>query len=555
MRKMFCKFTDYMSEKYHYYTITAALPYANGPLHIGHVSGVYIPSDIYVRYLRRKGKNVIFICGSDEHGVPITIRAKKEGLTMQELVDKYHFFIKECFEKFNISFDYFFRTSSSIHHKTVSDFFKNLCVKGFLKQKVSKQYYDDKEGKFLADRYILGNCPLCGNTNAFGDQCEKCGISLSPNELIKPRSAVTGNSPIIRETHHWFLPLPIYEVFIALFFIKKHWKINVYRQSKSWVEIGLKTRSITRDISWGIPLPIKFIENKVLYVWFDAPIGYISSTIALASKSNYKTNWKKYWKNKYTFLINFIGKDNIVFHCIIFPIMLKAHGDYIMPINIHSNEFLNIENKKISTSIEWAIWLHKYMEDFPEQQDVLRYVLITRMPENKDTNFSWKDYQVHNNSELVGILGNFMHRTIVFTKKFFYGRVPSPSTFKEKDKKVINNLLLFPDNIGYLIERHHFREALNEFMKIARLGNKYLSEEAPWITNKLMRSKTILYVALQAAGMLAQLSEPFLPRTFEKMIKILRIKALPWKLLKNKELLCPNEPLGEYSILLFDKKK
>lgn len=544
-----------MSVKYHYYTITAALPYANGPLHIGHVSGVYVPSDIYVRYLRCKGKNVIFICGSDEHGVPITIRAKKEGLTMQEVVNKYHVLIKECFEKFNISFDYFFRTSSSIHHKTVSDFFKNLYVRSLLNQEVSKQYYDEKEGQFLADRYILGTCPLCNNTNAFGDQCEKCGISLSPNELIHPRSALTGNSPILKETHHWFLPLTIYEVFVKKNIIKKYWKPNVYSQSKSLIEGGLKARSITRDISWGIPLPIKDIENKVLYVWFDAPIGYISSTIAWARIRNHKTNWKIYWKNKYTALINFIGKDNIVFHCIIFPIMLKAHGDYIMPINIHSNEFLNIENKKISTSIEWAIWLHEYIEEFPEQEDVLRYVLISRMPENKDTNFSWKDYQLHNNSELVGILGNFMHRTLVFTKKFFYGKVPSPSTFKEKDRKVLNNLLLFPDNIGSLIEKYHFREALNEFMKIARIGNKYLAEEAPWKIKELMRSKTILYVSLQIAGMLAQLSVPFLPITSKIMMKMLGMKEVSWKRLKNKELLCPNGQLGEYSILLFDKKK
>lgn len=544
-----------MSEKYHYYIITAALPYANGPLHIGHVSGVYIPADIYVRYLRRKGKKVIFICGSDEHGVPITIRAKKEGLTMQELVDKYHFHIKECFEKFNISFDHFFRTSSSIHHKTVSDFFKHLYIKGLLNQEISKQFYDEKEGQFLADRYILGTCPVCKNTNAFGDQCEKCGRSLSPNELIYPRSALTGNSPIFKETHHWFLPLPIYEVFIKKFLIKKYWKLNVYSQYQSWIEGGLKTRSITRDIGWGVPVPIKDIENKVLYVWFDAPIGYISSTISLGKLKNHKSKWKNYWKNKYTSLINFIGKDNIVFHCIIFPVMLKAHGDYIMPINIHSNEFLNIENKKISTSREWAIWVHEYIEEYPEEQDVLRYVLITRMPETKDNNFSWKDYKIHNNSELVGILGNFIHRTLVFTKKTFYGRVPSPSTLKEKDRKVLNSLLLFPDNIGSLIEKYHFREALNELMKIARLGNKYLAEEAPWKINSLMRSKTILYVALQIAGLLAQISEPFLPRTSEKIMKIFRIKAVCWKRLKNKELLCPNEPLGEYNILLFDKKK
>lgn len=545
----------HMSEKYHYYTITAALPYANGPLHIGHLAGVYIPADIFVRYLRRKGKDVIFICGSDEHGVPITLRAKKEGISPQEVVDKYHFLIKECFEKFNISFDHYSRTSSSIHHKTASDFFKKLYDRGLLIEEVSKQYYDEKEGQFLADRYILGICPHCKNANAYGDQCEKCGISLSPNELIHPRSALSGNSPILKDTHQWYLPLASYEAFLKQWILKKEWKTNVYSQSKSWIEGGLKPRSITRDLNWGIPVPIKEVENKVLYVWFDAPIGYISSTIEWAK--NNKKNWKNYWKNKYTSLINFIGKDNIVFHCIIFPVMLKAHGDYILPKYIHANEFLNLENKKISTSRNWAVWLHEYLEEFPNQQDVLRYVLTTKMPENKDNNFSWKDFQIHNNSELVGILGNFIHRTNVLTRKYFCGKVPYPSTFREKDRKVLKNLLLFPDNIGSLIEKYHFREALNEFMKIARMGNKYLTEEAPWKIHEHdpTRSKTILYVSLQISGMLAQLSEPFLPHTSEKMMKILRMKPLPWKILKEKELLSPNEPLGESSIFLFEKIK
>jgi len=548
---MFCK----LSEKYHYYTITAALPYANGPLHIGHLAGVYIPADIYVRFLRRKGKDVIFICGSDEHGVPIILRAKKENLSTQEVVDKYYFLISECFKKFNISFDHFSRTSSSKHHKTVSDFFKHLYNRGHLIDEVSKQYYDEKEGQFLADRYILGKCPHSKNTNAYGDQCEKCGICLSTNELIDPRSALSGSSPIIKETHHWFLPLSSYEAFIKQYILKKGWKSNVYNQTQSWIYRGLKPRSITRDLNWGIPVPIKEGENKVLYVWFDAPIGYISSSIEWAI--NHKTNWKNFWKNKYTSLINFIGKDNIVFHCIIFPVMLKSHGDYIIPINIYSNEFLNIDNKKISTSINWAVWLHEYLEEFPNQQDVLRYILITKMPQNKDNNFNWGDYQIHNNSELVGILGNFIHRTIVLTKKYFSGKIPSPSTFRDKDRKVLKNLILFPVNIGFLIEKYHFREALIEFMKIPRLGNKYISEEAPWKIHKhnSMRSKTILYVSLQISGMLAQISEPFLPRTSEKIMKIFRMKPLPWKRLKNKELLCPNESLGEYSILLFDKIK
>jgi methionyl-tRNA synthetase len=543
-----------MSEKFHYYTITAALPYANGPIHIGHLAGVYIPADIYVRYIRRKGKVVIFICGSDEHGVPITLRAKKENISTQKIVDKYHFLMKECLEKFNISFDHFSRTSSSIHHKTVSDFFNHLYDRGILIEEISKQYYDEKEGQFLADRYILGICPHCKSKNAFGDQCEKCGISLSPNDLRDPRSALSGNSPILKETHHWFLPLFRYEAFLKQYIIKNKWKTNVYSQSKSWIEIGLNPRSITRDIKWGIPVPNKYVENKVLYVWFDAPIGYISSTIEWSI--NIKNNWKNYWKNNYTNLINFIGKDNIVFHCIIFPVMLNVYGDYIIPINIHANEFLNLENKKISTSRNWAVWLHEYLKEFPNQQDILRYVLINKMPENKDNNFTWKDFQIHNNSELVGILGNFIHRTVIFTIKSFCGIVPSPSTLRDKDKKILNNLLLFPDNIGSLIEKYHFREALSELMKIARMGNKYLTEEAPWKIHRQnsTRSRTILYVSLQISGMLAQLSEPFLPKTSERMMKILKIKTLPWRLLKKKELLWPNKPLDEYNILLFNKK-
>jgi len=544
-----------MSTKYHYYTITAALPYANGPLHIGHLGGVYIPTDIYVRYLRRKGINVIFICGSDEHGVPITLRSKKEGLSTQEVVDKYHLFIKKSLNSFNITFDHFSRTSSSIHYKTVSYFFKELYHKDVLIKEISKQYYDEKEGQFLADRYILGLCPQCKSSNAFGDQCEKCGISLSPNELINPRSRISGISPILKNTHHWFLPLPNYEGLLKQCFIKKDWKTNVYSQSKSWIDEGLKTRSITRDLNWGIPIPIKNVENKVLYVWFDAPIGYISSSIEWAINNN--KNWKIYWKNKFTSLVNFIGKDNIVFHCIIFPVMLIAHGNFILPINIHANDFLNLDNKKISTSRNWAVWLHDYLEEFPNQQDILRYFLITKIPENKDNNFNWKEFQTYNNSELVGVLGNFIYRTLIFTKYCFLGIVPSPSTFSESDRKVIKTLLLFPDNIGSLIEKYHFREALNEFMRIARMGNKYLSDESPWkiYENDFTRTKTILYISLQISGMLTQLSELFLPRTSEIMMKILKIKPFPWKRLKKKELLVPNEPLGDYSIFLFDKIK
>lgn len=544
-----------MAEKYHYNTITAALPYSNGNLHIGHLGGVYLPTDIYVRFLRRKGKDVIFICGSDEHGVPIAIRSKKEGISTQEIVDKYHLLIKKSLEEFNISFDHFSRTSSSIHQKTVIYFFKELYDKAIFIDDKSKQFYDEKEGQFLADRYILGNCPHCENTDAFGDQCEKCGIFLSTNELIDPRSTLSGVSPILKETHHWSIPLSNYEELLKQSIIKKYWKLNVYSQAISWIDRGLKHRSITRDLNWGINVPIKYVENKVLYVWFDAPIGYISSTIEWAI--NNKKNWKTYWKNKCTSLINFIGKDNIVFHCIIFPVMLITHGDYIIPINIHSNEFLNLENNKISTSRNWAVWLHEYLEEFPNQQDFLRYILITKMPENKDNNFNWKDFQIHNNSELIGILGNFIHRTLIITKQYFFGVVPTPSTFRERDRKIIKTLLSFPEKIGSLIEKYHFRQALKEFMKIARIGNKYLSEEAPWKIHKydFTRTKTILYISLQISGMLTQLSEPFLPRTYEIMMKMLRMKALPWKLLKKKELLVPNEALDDVSILVFDKIK
>lgn len=544
-----------MSEKYHFYTITAALPYTNGPLHIGHLAGVYITVDIYVRYLRRNGKYVLFICGSDEHGAPITLRSKKEGLNVQNVVDKYNFLIKECLRKFNISFDYFSRTSSSIHHKTVSDLFNNIYDKGQLILEISKQFYDEKEGQFLADRYILGICPFCNNSKAFGDQCEKCGISLNPKDLILPMSVFSGLPPILKETQHWVLPLTNYEAFIKQCFIKKDWKTNVYSQSQSLIEGGLKSRSITRDLNWGIPISIKKVENKVLYVWFDAPIGYISSTIEWSI--NNKTNWKNYWKNKYSSLINFIGKDNIVFHCIIFPVILKIHGFFIMPIKISANEYLNIENKKISTSINWAVWLHEYLEEYPNKQDILRFVLINKMPEKKDNNFIWKDYQLHHNSELVGKLGNFIHRILVLTKKFFCGFAPSPSTLIFTDRKVLKNLLLLIDNIGSLIEKFHFREALNELMKIASLGNKYLTEEAPWkiYEHNYTRSKTILYVLLQISVIIAQLSEPFLPITYEKMMKMVRMNPFTWNSLKNKELLCPNESVCNCSILLFDKIK
>lgn len=537
------------------YTLTAALPYANGPLHIGHLAGVYIPADIFARYLRSKKKEVVFICGSDEHGVPVTLRAKKEGISPQEVVDKYHSIIKESLEKFGISFDHYSRTSSKTHYKVASDFFKTLYQKNVFIEEVSQQYYDEKASEFLADRYILGTCPSCQNPNAYGDQCEKCGSTLSPKELIEPRSALSGDRPILKSTKHWYLPLDRYEDFLKQWILKEHktdWKTNVYGQSKSWIEEGLKARAVTRDLKWGIPVPVQGAEGKVLYVWFDAPIGYISSTIEWAERQG--KNWESYWKDKESSLIHFIGKDNIVFHSIIFPVMLKAHGEYILPQNIPANEFLNLENEKISTSRNWAVWLHEYLEDFPNQQDVLRYVLTANMPENKDNNFSWKDFQTHNNSELVGILGNFINRINVLTKKYFFKKVPVPASFNQKDQELIKKLREFPDRIGKSIEQYRFREALSELMKIARIGNKYLADEMPWKTHDESpeRTSTVMYVSLQIAGMLTHLSEPFLPKVSEKLVKMFKLSAVPWDELQDLELLKPGHLLGETE-LLFEK--
>lgn len=537
------------------YTITAALPYANGPVHIGHLAGVYVPADIFVRYLRRKGKEVIFICGSDEHGVPITIRAQKEGISPQEAVDKYHFMIKEHFEKFGISFDNYSRTSAEIHHKTAADFFKKLNEESTFIEKTSEQYYDEHARQFLADRYILGQCPRCSNENAYGDQCEKCGTSLSPEELIQPRSALSGYPPILKKTKHWYLPLDRYQEFLKEWILEEHkydWKNNVYRQVKSWLDEGLKPRAVTRDLNWGIPVPLEGAEGKVLYVWFDAPIGYISSTIEWAERQG--KNWEYYWKDKNTALIHFIGKDNIVFHCIIFPAMLKAYGGYILPENVPANEFLNLENKKISTSRNWAVWLHEFLEDFPGQQDALRYILTINMPENKDNNFSWKDFQTRFNSELVAIMGNFIHRSLMLSEKYYQGKTPQAGTLTKKDKEILSQIKKYLVQIGHLIENYHFRHALTTFMNLARLGNKYLSDEAPWKihSDQPERVQSILYVSLQIAGMLSQLAEPFLPQTAEKLFRMLNLSPLPWNELEQKEIVPPGHILGQ-PVLLFEK--
>lgn len=544
-----------MRKKIQRYTVTAALPYANGPVHIGHLAGVYVPADIFVRYFRRKGKDVIFICSSDEHGVPITIRAQKEGISPQEAVDKYHFMIKEHFEKFGISFDNYSRTSAEIHHKTAADFFKRLNEKSTFIEKISEQYYDEHAQQFLADRYILGQCPRCGNENAYGDQCEKCGTSLSPEELIQPRSALSGNPPILKKTKHWYLPLDRYQESLKKWILDGHkddWKKNVYGQVKSWLDEGLKPRAVTRDLNWGIPVPFEGAEGKVLYVWFEAPIGYISSTIEWAKRQG--KDWQPYWKDQNTALIHFIGKDNIVFHCIIFPAMLKAHGEYILPENVPANEFLNLENEKISTSRNWAVWLHEFLEDFPEQQDALRYILTINMPENKDNNFSWKDFQRLFNSELVAILGNFIHRSLVLSEKYYQRKSPKAPVLMEKDREILSEIKKYPAKIGYLIENYHFRDALTTFMNLARLGNKYLADEAPWkiYSTQPERVKSILYVSLQICGMLSQLAEPFLPHTAEKLFRILNLSPLPWNELEQREIFPPGHDLGQ-PVLLFEK--
>ena len=518
-------------KKFKRYTVTSALPYANGPIHIGHLAGVYIPADIYVRYLRSKGEDVIFIGGSDEHGVPITITARKQGVSPQEIVDKYHKIIKNSFKEFGISFDVYSRTSAKIHHETASDIFTNLYNKGEFIEKISSQYYDEENKQFLADRYITGTCPHCGYEKAYGDQCENCGTSLNATDLINPKSALSGNVPVLKETRHWFLPLDKYEPWLREWIVEGHkndWKPNVYGQCKSWIDLGLQPRAVTRDLDWGVKVPIESAKGKVLYVWFDAPIGYISATKEWAEEKG--KDWEIYWKNDESKLVHFIGKDNIVFHCIIFPSILKKEGSYILPENVPANEFLNLENDKISTSRNWAVWLHEYLNDFPDKQDVLRYVLCSNAPETKDNDFTWKDFQAKNNNELLAIFGNFVNRTLVLTQKYFDGKVPQLTDLYDLDKSVIKEIKTFPEKIGKSLENYRFREALAEMMNLARLGNKYLTESEPWkiIKTDEERVKTILNISLQICANLSILSEPFLPFTAKKLTQMLNIEAFKW---------------------------
>ncbi len=531
-------------DKHGRYTITAALPYTNGPIHIGHLAGVYVPADIYVRYLRLTGNDVAFISGSDEHGVAIPMKAQKEGISPQQLIDKYHGIIQQSFADFGISFDNYSRTSAQIHHETASDFFKKLYQQGDFLEEITAQLYDEKAGQFLADRFVTGTCPKCGFEEAYGDQCENCGSSLNATDLINPKSAITGAIPTMKETKHWFLPLDRYEDFLKEWILVGHkndWKPNVYGQCKSWIDDGLKPRAVTRDLDWGIPVPVKGAEGKVLYVWFDAPIGYISSTREWAAREG--KDWEPYWKDKDTKLLHFIGKDNIVFHCIIFPCMLKAHGDYILPANVPANEFLNLEGNKLSTSKNWAVWLHEYLLEFPDMQDVLRYTLTANAPETKDNDFTWKDFQARNNNELVAIFGNFINRVVVLTNKYYTGKVPVPSDFTQVDLETLESLGKFPDLISDSIERYRFREAGQEVMNLARLGNKYLADAEPWKVVKVdgKRVQTILFVALQIAAGLAVTSEPFLPFTSDKLKKILGLESnsLSWDSIRNPKNLLP----------------
>lgn len=537
------------------YTVTSALPYANGPVHIGHLAGVYVPADIFVRYLRLKGADVLFIGGSDEHGVPITIKARQQGISPQEVVDKYHVLIRDSFEKFGISFDVYSRTSAQIHHETASEFFKKLYEKGVFEEKTSKQYYDEEAHQFLADRYIVGSCPHCGNEKAYGDQCENCGSSLSPLELKNPRSTLSGHAPVLKETKHWYLPLNQDEEWLTEWIIKGHkhdWKTNVYGQCKSWIDQGLQPRAVTRDLDWGVKVPLEGTDGKVLYVWFDAPIGYISAAREWAEKTG--KDWEPYWKSKDSKLLHFIGKDNIVFHCIIFPAMLRHEGSFILPDNVPANEFLNLENDKISTSRNWAVWLHEYLEEFPGKQDVLRYVLAANTPETKDSDFTWKDFQARNNNELLAIFGNFVNRALVLTQKYFDSIVPPLENLNEKDIEVLKQIDLFPDKIGHALEKYLFREALGELMNLARLGNKYLTENEPWklFKENPERVKTILAVSLQIVVKLSILSEPFLPFTAVRLSEMIQLQGLNWHDAKNQQLLSAGHQLGKPGYL-FEK--
>ena len=551
-----------MSQDPKRYTITAALPYTNGPVHIGHLAGVYIPADIYARFQRMQGKDVAFVCGSDEHGVPITLKAKKEGITPQQVVDKYNGIIKQSFEDFGISFDNYSRTTSKIHHDTASEFFKKLHSEGKFIEQVTQQLYDADANQFLADRFVVGTCPKCGNKESYGDQCESCGTSHNATDLINPKSAITGAVPSLKETKHWFLPLDKYEPFLKDWILEEHkkdWKTNVYGQCKSWIDDGLRPRAVTRDLDWGIPVPAPDAEGKVLYVWFDAPIGYISATKEWAAREN--KDWEPYWKDKDTKLLHFIGKDNIVFHCIIFPSMLKAEGSYILPNNVPANEFLNLEGNKISTSKNWAVWLHEYLEDFPDQQDVLRYVLTSNAPETKDNDFTWADFQARNNNELVAIFGNFINRVTVLTHKYYDGVTPSEGTLSQIDIKTLETVRAYPAVIESSIERYRFREAQQELMNVARLGNKYLADQEPWKTIKTdeQRTKTVMFVALQIASALAILSEPFLPHTSKKLKEMLHINSretqngLQWSDVAAKQTLIDTGHIINTNELLFSK--
>ena len=538
------------------YTLTAALPYTNGPIHIGHLAGVYVPADIYARYLRLKGKDVLFVCGSDEHGVAISMRARKEGKTPQQIIDHYHGLIKTSFEDFGISFDYYGRTSDSVHHQTASDFFKKLHQQGDFVEQTTDQLYDEEAQQFLADRFVVGTCPKCGHTEAYGDQCEACGSSLNATDLIDPKSTLSGSTPTLKATKHWFLPLERYQNFLEEWILKGHaddWKPNVYGQVKSWLDDGLKPRAVTRDLDWGIPVPVAGGENKVLYVWFDAPIGYISATKAWA-KTNGK-DWKPYWQDSDTELVHFIGKDNIVFHCIIFPAMLKAEGSYVLPENVPANEFLNLEGQKLSTSKNWAVWLHEYLQEFPGKQDVLRYALTANAPETKDNDFTWRDFQARNDSELVAIYGNFINRILVLTHKYYDGQVPTPNDLTQVDRETLEALRDLPDQVANSLDAYRFREASQTMMKIARLGNKYLADEEPWkkIKTDPERVQTIMHTALQVAAVLSLVSIPFLPHTAEKLRRLLGLpQQANWSELSQGEWLTPGSQL-QTPELLFER--
>lgn len=540
-----------MSKQFKRTLITSALPYANGPVHIGHLAGVYVPADIYARYLRLKGEEVLLIGGSDEHGIPITIKARNEGVTPQDIVDRYHTLIKKSFEEFGITFDIYSRTTSDIHKETASDFFRTLYDKGEFSEQESEQYYDEEAGQFLADRYITGTCPHCGNEKAYGDQCEQCGTSLSPSDLINPKSTLSGSKPVMRKTKHWYLPLDRHEAWLRQWILEDHkeWKTNVYGQCKSWLDLGLQPRAVSRDLDWGVPVPVEGADGKVLYVWFDAPIGYISNT-----KELLPDNWEKWWKDEETKLVHFIGKDNIVFHCIVFPAMLKAEGSFILPENVPANEFLNLENDKISTSRNWAVWLHEYLEEFPGKQDILRYVLTANAPETKDNDFTWKDFQARNNNELVAVLGNFVNRALVLTQKYFDNKVPAPGELTEYDRETIAEAGKVKAVVEYNLESYHFREAQKEAMNLARLGNKYLADSEPWKIAKtdMERTATILNIALQITANLAIVFEPFLPFSSAKIKTFINTENLGWNDLGKFNLLPEGHTLGE-SALLFEK--